>query len=231
MMAGIKPGKLVLGVVLLGSFVAVLVAIFMPLIGGENALNYLDNLYNSISKGSANYFAKVRHMIEEHPGGAVALTLRMESPADAATAAAVLSGAAETVSVAANEVRIAGDLDALLLACLDDAQTMYDNNGAAIAERYGMHEKVALHGWWKVLGAMEKDFNRQKLFAAAKLADTVKTKTVECAYNYYGIEAQRIGERWGIVLFSLIFYVVYTVWYGYAVMFVFEGLGYRLGAH
>ncbi len=126
---------------------------------------------------------------------------------------------------------VAGDLETMLNACLEDAELMYNNQGAGIAQRYGMHEKAALHGWWLVLGAMEKDFNRQKKFAAAKLADTTKKKTVECAYNYYGIEPQNIKERWAIVLFSLVFYVVYTVWYGYAVMFLFEGLGYRLGAH
>ena len=32
----------------------------------------------------------------------------------------------------------------------------------------------------------------------------------------------------GYVLFSLVFYVIYTIWYGYAVMFLFEGLGFRL---
>ena len=137
----------------------------------------------------------------------------------------------EGISVAGSEVKAAGQLDTILNACLADAEAMYQNQGEGIAKRYGMHEKVALHGWWKVLGAMEKDFNRQKLFGAAKLADTTKLKTVECAYNYYGIEPQSIKERWGIVLFSLVFYVVYTIWYGYAVMYLFEGLGYELGSH
>lgn len=230
-MAGIKSGKLLIGSILMASFIAVMVAIFMPLINGENALNYLDNLYNSISKDSANYFPKVHHLIEEHQGEAVNMTLKMESAEDAATAARLLEGPAQSVSVSGNEVSAAGQLDTLLSQCLDDAESMYNNEGAGIAQRYGMHEKVALHGWWKVLGAMEKDFNRQKLFSAAKLSDTVKKKTVECAYNYYGIEPQSISTRWGIVLFSLIFYVVYTIWYGYAVMYLFEGMGYQLGSH
>ena len=78
---------------------------------------------------------------------------------------------------------------------------------------------------------MEKDLKRQKLFKAADLTHTVQAKTVECAYNYYGIEAQNIKDRWMIVLFSLVFYVIYTVWYGYAIMFIFEGLGFELAAH
>ena len=54
---------------------------------------------------------------------------------------------------------------------------------------------------------------------------------MECAYNYYGIEAQEIRNRWGTVLFSLVFYVLYTIWYGYGIMYIFEGLGFELAAH
>jgi hypothetical protein len=230
-MAGINSGKLTIGLILMASFIAVMVAIFMPLIDGDNALNYLDNLYNSISKDSANYFEKVHHLVEEHQGEAVTLTLKMGSAEDATTVGKLLQGAADSVSVSGSEVSASGQIDAVLNHCLEDAEAMYNNEGAGLASRYGMHEKAALHGWWKALGAMEKDFNRQKLFALAKLSDTVRKKTVECAYNYYGIEPQSISTRWGIVLFSLIFYVVYTIWYGYAVMFLFEGLGYQLGSH
>ena len=230
-MAAIKGGKLALGAVLMASFIAVMVAIFLPLIDGHNSLDYLDNLYNSISKDSANYFEKVHHLVEEHQGEQVRLTLKMESAGDAETAATLLEGPASSVSVNGSEVAVEGGFDTMLEQCLADAEAMYNNEGAGLSSRYGMPEREALYGWWKVLGAMEKDFNRQKLFAAAKVTDSLKKKAVECAYNYYGIEPQSISERWGIVLFSLIFYVVYTIWYGYAVMFLFEGLGYELGSH
>ena len=85
--------------------------------------------------------------------------------------------------------------------------------------------------WWAVLGAAEKDLNRQKLFSAAQLTHTVQAKTVECAYNYYGVEPERISDKIGIVILSLLFYVVYTCWYGYAIMYMFEGLGFELAAH
>jgi hypothetical protein len=94
-----------------------------------------------------------------------------------------------------------------------------------------MEARPTLYTWWQALSTMEKDLNRQKLFAAARLTHTVQAKTVECAYNYYGIEAQAIKDRWGTVLFSLLFYVLYTVWYGYGIMYVFEGLGFELAAH
>jgi hypothetical protein len=56
----------------------------------------------------------------------------------------------------------------------------------------------------------------------------VQKKALETSYNYYKIEPQKIGDRLGVVIFSLFFYVVYTLWYGFAIMFMFEGWGLRL---
>jgi hypothetical protein len=222
-------GKLVAGIVLMASFLAVLVAIFMPLFDGQNTLDYLDNLYNSISKASAYYVPKLEHAVEEHAGKPVALRLEFIDEAQAALAAILLEHAGGEVSRSGNELVVSGAVDALLNACLADTDDLYHNRGDAVTDRYQREERTVLHGWWKVLSAMEKDLGRQKEFGVAELVGTIKSKGVECAYNYYRIEPQAITQRWGIVLFSLVFYVVYTIWYGYAVMFLFEGLGFRLG--
>ncbi|GAI79938.1 unnamed protein product, partial [marine sediment metagenome] len=62
----------------------------------------------------------------------------------------------------------------------------------------------------------------------AKIVALVVKKAVESSYNYYKIEPQKIADRLGIVIFSLVFYVIYTLWYGFAVMFMFEGWGLSL---
>lgn len=59
----------------------------------------------------------------------------------------------------------------------------------------------------------------------------VQTKTLEVAYNFNGIQADKVADRAGITTFMLIFYVLYTVWYGFAIMFIFEGLGIIASAH
>ena len=41
------------GLIMMVAFIVVLVIFFMPVYNGHNGLNYLDSLYNSISKGSA----------------------------------------------------------------------------------------------------------------------------------------------------------------------------------
>ncbi len=76
---------------------------------------------------------------------------------------------------------------------------------------------------------MDKDLGKQKKFKEAKAALLVQKKAIEASYNYYKIEPQQIGERWGTVVFSLIFYVIYTLWYGFSILFMFEGWGLKLG--
>jgi hypothetical protein len=223
-----RSTKLAIGIVLMVSFVAVLVAIFMPLFGDDNALDYLDNLYNSISKGSAYYIPKVQHEVEEHAAKTVSLNLDFKSAEVAGHAASLLADAGAPASATGATVRAEGDLPTILRACLEDADDAYHGRGGELETRRGVAPRVALHAWWSVLGAMERDLNRQRLFADAHLVHTVQTKAVECAYNYYGIAPSQISERWGTVLLSLVFYVIYTVWYGYAILYLFEGLGLQL---
>jgi hypothetical protein len=227
----IKTKELGIGLFLMVTFIVVMVVIFMPILEGNNALNYLDNLYNSISKGSAYYIPKVEHMVEDHGTEVVTLNLKMPDPGSAITAESLFVKAGATTTVEGNNLMVNGDLELIFVACLRDADAAYHNRGEDLIARYGRNERPTLHSWWLALGAIEKDLNRQKLFGAAQLANTVKAKAVECAYNYYGIEAQAIKDRWGTVLLSLVCYVLYTILYGYGIMYIFEGLGFELAVH
>jgi len=226
-----RRGKLGIGVALLASFIVVLVIFFMPVFAGQNGLDFLDNLYNSISKGSAYYIPKVEHLVDDHGSQPVTLNLKLADAGTAAEVEPLFSTAGATTAVEANTLMVNGDLQTIFRACLDDADAAYHNRDDELETRYGIGARQTMYRWWTALGQIERDLKRQKLFKAADLTHTVQTKTVECAYNYHGIEPQQIADRWGIVLFSLVFYVVYTVWYGYAIMFIFEGLGFDLAAH
>jgi hypothetical protein len=230
-MSGIKKKELSIGIFLLVTFMAVMVMIFMPIFDGANVLNSLDNLYNSISKGSAYYIPKVEHLVEEHGSEVVTLNLKLDDSRTAQATEPFFVRAGATTAVEGAVLTVNGDIETIFGTCLEDAESAYHNRGEDLVVRYGTDARTTLHNWWQALGAMEKDLNRQKLFDTAKLTHTVQAKTVECAYNYYGIEAQAIKDRWGTVLFSLVFYVLYTIWYGYGIMFVFEGLGFELASH
>jgi len=217
-----------LGLGMMVAFTVVLVAMFFPIYHGHNGLEYLDALYNSISKGSAYYIPKVQEEVAPLEGTAVELTFAMPTAERATQMARQLNAAGALVNVSGAELKVSGDLGRITGAILADADAMYHNDGAALETRYGIEGRQALYNWWQAIAGMDKALTRQKQFKEAKLLDLVKAKAVETAYNYYGIEGQRISERWGIVIFSLVFYVVYTLWYGFSIMFMFEGSGLRL---
>ena len=105
---------------------------------------------------------------------------------------------------------------------------MFNNNGSIVSEKYGYPEKEVLFNWWSAIKAMDKAFGKQDKFKEMKLLNSISKKGVECSYNYYKIVPQKITEKLGIVVFSLVFYVVYTMWYGFAILFMFEGWGLKL---
>ena len=74
----------ILGVVLSVSFTFVLAIMFMPVFGGENALEAADTLYNSISKGSVNhYIVEAREESTKFNGSSVAVDLAMSTEEEA----------------------------------------------------------------------------------------------------------------------------------------------------
>jgi hypothetical protein len=216
------------GVGLMAVFIVVLIFFFMPIFKGQNGLDYLDALYNSISKGSAYYIPKLDNEVKEFSGQSVNLNLTMASDAQAKQSRTLFEKGGAVVKVSGSTIQVSGDLGKILQSSLADADHMFSNDGQKVSSKYGYDEMRVLFNWWTALGAMDKDFKKQKLFKEAKLVTTITKKAVESAYNYYKIEPQRISERYGVVIFSLIFYVVYTLWYGFAIMFMFEGWGMKL---
>lgn len=221
------------GFIMMAIFLAVLVAIFMPLFKAQdgksqNALEYLDDLYNSISKGSAYYIPGVKEKADAYMGKDVEVTLAMADSEQAEQTLKLYEGAGCTVSVSDNELKVSGDLGKIMAASLVDSDSMYYNKGEEVSGKYGYGERQVVYNWWKSFKAMDKDLKAQKKFEEAKILAEVVKKAVETSYNYYTIEPQKIKEKLGIVLFSLVFYVAYTLFYGFAIMFMFEGWGLKL---
>ncbi|MEA1933128.1 MAG: hypothetical protein U9N60_01645 [Thermodesulfobacteriota bacterium] len=216
------------GFIMMAIFIAVLVAIFMPLFKGQNALQYLDDLYNSISKGSAYYIPVVKENANAYMGKEVEVTLAMADSAQAEQTLKLYEAAGCNVTASDNELKVNGDFGKIMAASLVDADSMYYNKGEEIKGRHGYDERQVVYNWWKSFKAMDKDLKEQKKFEEAKILSDVVKKAVETSYNYYTIEPQNIKDKLGIVLFSLIFYVAYTLFYGFAIMFMFEGWGLKL---
>nr|HID60121.1 hypothetical protein [Desulfobacterales bacterium] len=75
---------------------------------------------------------------------------------------------------------------------------------------------------------IENDLKKKRKVEEAHLVSDVITKAIEPAYNFYGIDSQKVKEKAGALLGLLVFYVVYTMCYGFAIFYIFEGLGFSM---
>ncbi|WP_147821666.1 hypothetical protein [Salidesulfovibrio onnuriiensis] len=216
------------GLALLILFFVVLFAMFQPLLDGKNSMAYLDHLYNTISKGSVYYIPGIRSDVQTMGDKEYSLALTYNTEIEATQSEALFREAGVAAERQGQILRVNGSLGGMLDAALADADLMYHNKGAAITGKYDVEPRRAMFNWWTSLKLMDKALKKQGEFQAAKLTSTVQAKGVEMSYNYYEIEPVNIADEIGMVIFSLIFYVVYTLWYGFAIMFVFEGWGLRL---
>ena len=216
------------GVLMMAAFMVELIIMFTPVFKGLNGLQYLDNLYNTISKGSAYYIPKVQKESDNFIGHTIRVTLKMADETQAKQTALLLSYGGASVDTSGMELQVTGDLGKILANCLADAEDMYRNNGQAVSNKYGYDERHVLYNWWTACKAIDKELTKQESFKEAKMVATVGKKAVETSYNYYRVEPQKISARMGLVVFSLAFYVIYTMWYGFSILFMFEGWGLKL---
>ncbi|MBU0993898.1 MAG: hypothetical protein KJ737_15495 [Proteobacteria bacterium] len=217
------------GIAMMAGFLVVLLIFFMPLYKGQNGLNYLDNLFNSISKGSAYYIPKIKNDVaKSQTGKNVTLDLSYDSEEQARESKLLFVEGGATVSTEGVKLKVSGDFGKILGNCLEDADILFNNQGDKLQEKYGTEGKKTLFNWWTSLKSMQKNLNKQEMFAEGKIVYTVMTRAVECAYNYYKVVPESMSSRLGMVVFSLVFYVVYTLWYGYAILYIFEGWGLQI---
>jgi len=206
--------KFYTGLGMLAVFAVLLTLMFTPIFDGKNALQYLDELYNSLSKGSAYFIPELQEESLEYIGISTDVIIEMESEEQAEQTAMLYEEAGAEVVILGVELEVKGDLGQILGTSLDDADAMHFND--------------ADYNWWVSLEETNKALEDQNTFDDAKFVRSVNEKGIEPAYNYFGIEPDSVSSRIGVVIFSLVFYVIYTVWYGFALMFIVEGLGLKI---
>lgn len=217
------------GIIMVVSFFAVLVIIFLPVFPGKvNGLDYTDNIFNMISKGSSYFIPATLQESELYKGKTIDVTVKLADAVQAEQVAGQLSTAGAEVSVNGSELAIKGDMATITNASLADADLIFNNNGQPLAEKYGYSERQVMYNWWSLFKKITPALNKQKMFAAAKFFNNVEKKALEPAYNYYGVDAIKWQEHIGLILAALAFYVIYTLWYGFGIMFFFEGIGLKI---
>jgi hypothetical protein len=220
--------KFYTGLVMLAVFAVLLTLMFMPLFDGKNTLQYLDELYNSLSKGSAYFIIELQEESLEYIGTSTDVVIEMESEEQAQQTAVLYEGAGAEVDILGVELEVKGDLGHILGTSLIDADAMYYNDAETVTDRYGYDARQVLYNWWVSLEETNKKLEDQNMFDDAEFIRSVNEKGIEPAYNYFGIEPDSVSSRIGVVIFSLVFYVIYTIWYGFALMYIVEGLGLKI---
>lgn len=225
----IKDKKLFsIGVVMAVSFFVLFLIIMSPLFDGKNGLEYADDLFNKLSKGSAYYVPKVAESNKKFIGKMFNITIRLEDAKDAEQIdrfQRLMEKNNFSVIVQGQIISISGDVGLFLQAAIRDANYMYMNDGEKLRSLYGYDEKRALKDWWVLLSKVDKALQLKGEFDSASMVNEVNKKLVETSYNYYGIESQKVTEKMGVMTGLLVFYVLYTMWWGYALYNLFEGLG------
>ncbi len=218
------------GLLLFGSFACVFAAIFMPIWGGgHNGLDAADSMFNRLSKGSSYFIPGVKEQALKLEGKQVTITAKVKDAKSAERAVENLTKAGATAELKDGAVTYTGDLGKILGAALVDADDMFKNNGKAVQERYGVtdkdSEKLITKAWWAVLDPSIKELQKQKMIQEAKVVGQVNKRGLEPGYNFYGIAGEKVLDNILPLVGLLVFYVVYTMWYGYAIFDMFGGIG------
>ena len=207
------------------TFIMVLGLIFSPVFKGKNGLEFADSSFNKLAKGSSYFIPKVAKDVEKVAGKPLQVSITLDTAEDATDTAKLFAAAGAKATTESTALKIDGDLGAILKSALSDADAMYQNNGKTVADRYGMNEKKALKSWWTAFAKIEKKMKKDKLIDDAKVVSSVMKKGIEPGYNFYEIDANKVVDHAGMLTGLLVFYVFYTMWWGYAIFYMFDGVG------
>lgn len=220
------------GACLIGTFFVLFYFMLTPLFPGEDGrhltgLEYADEIFNELSKGSSYFIPAVREEIGPLAGREARLRVSLQKAELTPLAKRLL----EHAGVAGVETRGAtitfqGDLGAILHQATEDANLLYHNNGQAVSDKYaGAPPLQVAAAWWYLLEPCIQELQKQRRVADAKIVDRVVTRAIEPGNNFYGILPAKMSEHVALVCALLGFYVLYTLWYGFGIYELFEGVG------
>lgn len=213
------------GLALLVSFGLALGLMFIPFGREGNLFRRTDAIFNGLAKGSSWFVPTLREEVK--PSYSQGLDLAFPFRGDANLARVLLERAGAALEGEPDgRVSIKGVMGPVLAAALDDAASLYHNDGAAVSARSGGCAPLeAARVWWQLLGGMADALEREGKAGEARLARQVMQRAIEPGNNFYGIEALSMGRHWLPVCALLVFYLLYAVWYGFGMFELFRGFG------
>ena len=219
-----------IGVAMIATFILCYVGMMSPNFGnGRNGLQYADDMFNSLSKGSAYFIKDAQKVADGQKGKNINLTIKATTPADAEKWGKLYTTAGANVTVKEASVTIDGDFGKILGAVVADSDFMYHNDSKSLEAKYGYDGREATNNWNNSLKKIDAALKSKSLFQQEFDLVKVQQKALEPAYNYYGVEIKKVSENKASLTFLLSFYLIYTVWYGFGLFYLFNGLGIVVG--
>lgn len=217
-----------LGLIMLISFSGIYFYMMTPSFGdGRNGLEFSDDMFNSISKGSAQdvVLSEIKKS-SKWEGTAIDINLKCKDESQAKRWSAALQQV-EGAEVKQNKDKVAlkADLGNLLANISEDSKAMYDNKGDMVQQKYNTDPRDATNRWYSITKAISKELEKKQSFKESVAIQNFQKKVIEPAYNYYGVETKFVKDNAGVMTFMLVFYMVYTLWYGFAIYYLCVGLG------
>jgi hypothetical protein len=223
MAAIVNKKAFILGMVLSISFVVILVILFSPVFNGKPGLYKADEIFNGLAKGSTYFIPALYKKAQGFKGEELAMALEFENNIEKSEV--LFKKIAYETKKEGNILKVKGDFGELANVIIKDTEDMYHNKGEELRARYGFNEKEVLYYWWLTLKQIEKRFKKEGKAKQLDLCQSLISKGLEASYNFYGIKAEKVGKHLWLVTFFLVFYIVYTIWWGFGIYFLFEGIG------
>ncbi|MEW5948978.1 MAG: hypothetical protein AB1711_06160 [Thermodesulfobacteriota bacterium] len=216
-----------LGLLLLVSFAIVFyVIMFVPCFKGKTPIIYADEMFNSLAKGSTYFIPKYMESTRKFVGRPLEMTIKLKNAAEAEKAGILFSKAGSTVTLDKEKLTLTGgDYGKTMLMAENDADLMFNSRGAEVAARYGYDEKEVMYIWHSAFKSLIKELEKQERFEGSIFLGEVLTKVIEPGYNFYGIKPEKVKDYIGLLVGFLGFYVIYTLWFGYSIYELFNGMG------
>ena len=189
-------------------------------VGNKSLVNYIDEMFVSVSKGSVYFIPALTKEVDQQAGKPLDVAIKGDDKA-----ALLFQKAGASVQRKEGRLAIKGDLGLILGAALGDADLLFKGENEELQAKYGFTGKEAIRSWWTSLKAIEKAFEKAKKFDQIEVLNSVRVKALEPAFNFYGITASAVSDYALRIAGFILFYVAYTIWWGFAIYFLCEGIG------
>ncbi len=189
-------------------------------IKGKSLVHYTDEMFVSVSKGSVYFIPELVKTADKYVGKPLDVKIKKNEKA-----ALLFEKANAKAELKNGELEIKGDLGEILKNVLKDADTFFKDGDKVLYDRYGYAGKEVIRQWWLSLKEIEGVYKKSKKFDEIKSLETIRIKALEPAFNFYGVKAASASQHALGISGIIVFYVIYTVWWGYGIYFLSEGVG------